>query len=164
MIAALSSNLPVLGSLLILAVGVGYYAYVRRPSVAIERAILARKRRAARLGIRMKVETVVRIYGHPEPKGSRIFRADSLLCTIADFANVDKTYEVQWKREVVFTAAPGKVRRSEPEMVLCYAPGAWEAQLELHFDRAKKEADYREVAVARKREEHMRKRWGDLGG
>jgi hypothetical protein len=164
MIATVPSHLLVFGSLLVVAGAAGYYAYIRRPSVAIVRKIRTRQREAARLGIRMKVETVVRIYGHPEPKGSRIFRADPLLCTIADFANVDKTYEVQWKREVVFQAAPGKDRRSEPEMVVRYAPGAWEAQLEIHFARAKKEAEHREVVIARRREEQMKRSWGDLGG
>jgi len=152
--------MQVLGLLLILtAAAAGYQAWGRIPSVAIKRAIEARKRQATRRGIRTKTALVATTLGHRHPSGSMSFADASISCSIYDYANVDKTYEVQWRGAVVFTAIPGRHRRSETAMVLRYAPGEWEAHLDSLFVLATNEAKRRELEEGHRRATAMRNQW-----
>ena len=152
--------MQVLGLLFILtAIAAGYHAWGRIPSVAIKRAIEARKRQASQRGIRSKVAQVATFLGHRHPSGAMIFTDASISCVIYDYANLEKTYEVQWRGAVVFTAIPGRHRRSETAMVMRYAPGDWETHLDSLFADATNEAERRELEEGHRRATAMRNQW-----
>src|SRR5207237_9134635 len=102
---------------------------------------------------------VAKILGHQHPSGCMIFTDVSISCGIYDYANLDKTFEVQWRGAVVFIAIPGRFRRSETAMVMRYAPGDWEAHLDSLFARATKEAERRELEEGHRQAMAMRNHW-----